>query len=66
MTNKEKIFEYRMTVARLQGSIEGIITNLELSNPNVKSQVERLKAALKRSEESIKPLEKPNKITIFN
>ena len=66
MTNKEKIFEYRMTVARLQGSVEGIITNLELSDPDVKSAIKRLKAALKLSDESIKPLEKPNKITIFN
>ena len=48
MTDKE--FEYEKILARLQGAIEGIINNLKLPHPNVKSEIKRLKHALKLSE----------------
>jgi len=52
--NKE--LEYANILANLQGSIEGIIINLELKAPNVKSEIQRLKAAIELSDKSIKQL----------
>lgn len=52
--NKE--LEYRNILAKLQGNIEGIIINLELPDSNVKSEIKRLKTAIKLSDKSINNL----------
>ena len=52
--NKE--LEYRNILAKLQGIIEGIIINLELPDPNVKSEIKRLKPALKLSDKALKTI----------
>jgi len=56
MTDKQKVFVYSEILAILQGSIEGIMINLELKDPNVNSEIKRLKAALKLSDKSINNL----------
>jgi len=52
--NKE--LEYSNILAKLQGTIEGIIINLELKDPNVKSEIKRLKEAVKVSNRLTKKL----------
>lgn len=48
--------EYSNILAKLQGNIEGIIINLELKDPNVKSEIKRLKEAVKVSNRLTKKL----------
>lgn len=53
--------EYSNILAKLQGNIEGIIINLELKDPNVKSEIKRLKEAVKVSNRLTKKLNNENK-----
>jgi hypothetical protein len=56
MTKKE--LDYRTIIAKLQGSIMGIIINLKLKNPTIKSEINRLEQAVKRSENQLITLNK--------
>ncbi len=48
MTDKEKVFEYAIILARLEGSVLGICAILE-SGCTVKTAIKRLEAAVKTS-----------------
>lgn len=51
--------EYRTIIAKLQGSIMGIIINLKLSDPD-NAEIKRLEQAVKRSEKATNKLTKNN------